>query len=493
MWQNLKQLQEIDSTLPLDPSDVKRAMLLAEKSHTLFNLGNLPVLYNEDLRIGQQDCREFFYCINENRESWPDVFNFFKVSTLSETECCNCGNISRQEVSANERTLISLPCPTSTVNMKDYLEGQLNGFELVENWRDENGCGEIVNGRSKTKISNINETDYVVFMLERLLEFDGQLQIMKTKVIVNPQEKVNLIDIDGRTGKFLPLAIIHHSGGIIEQTTYGHYQADVINRVTQTWFRTSDNDQPKELDSSQLTKSGYIFLYKKIKERDIKEDDEGIPCINLDGGASIESSIDDEVDELGHIIRLLDEMNLDLVFHDFEELKIWKISWLHKFVFEDKRVKSTVSRLGRKMLFYSSRVNLEIVYLLTDLLFQCPETYIVSLVYNLIDENILDGLRLLLSTTCFLTIRSVLIFGYKIALHTQNDFSRILLSIKLKDKIEWLAEQRIPMNYLSNPSISNEDKVIEERLKPKNASSSIKETHDLAKKVLEIITKQNGD
>ena len=111
----------------------------------------------------------------------------------------------------------------------------------------------------------------------------------------------------------------------------------------------------------------------------------------------------------------------------------------------------------------------------------------------MIDENILDGLRLLLSTTCFLTIRSVLIFGYKIALHTKDDFSRILLSIKLKDKIEWLAEQRIPMNYLSNPSISNEDKVIEERLKPKNASSSIEETHDLAKKVLEIITKQNGD
>merc|ERR1711867_146066 len=232
MWQNLIQLQGIDTTLPLDPSGVKRVMLLTEKSHTLFNLGNLPVLYNEDLRIGQQDCREFFYCINENRESWPDVFNLFKVSTLSETECCNCGNISRQEVSANERTLISLPCPTSTVNMKDYLECQLNGFQLVENWRDENGCGEIVNGRSKTQISNISETDYVVFMLERLLEFDGQLQIMKTKVIVNPQEKVNLIDIDGRTGKFLPLAIIHHSGGIIEQTTYGHYQADVINKVT---------------------------------------------------------------------------------------------------------------------------------------------------------------------------------------------------------------------------------------------------------------------
>merc|ERR1711867_42284 len=102
-----------------------------------------------------------------------------------------------------------------------------------------------------------------------------QLHIMNTKVHVNPDEEVNLIDVGGKIGKFLPLAIIYHSGGVLEQTTYGHYQADVINKVTRTWFRTSDNDQPKELNASGLTKKGYIFLYKKVPEMD--EDNERIP------------------------------------------------------------------------------------------------------------------------------------------------------------------------------------------------------------------------
>ena len=227
------------------------------------------------MRIGQQDCREFFYCINQNREIWADVFNLFKVRTLSETECSSCGNISKQEVSANERTIISLQCPTTPVNMKDYLEDQFTGFLEVENWRDEKGCGKKVIGRSRTKIFNINETNYIVFILERLLQVDDQLHIMNTKVHVNPDEEVNLIDVGGKIGKFLPLAIIHHSGGVLEQTTYGHYQADVINKVTRTWFRTSDNDQPKELNASGLTKKGYIFLYKKVPEMD--EDSERIP------------------------------------------------------------------------------------------------------------------------------------------------------------------------------------------------------------------------
>ena len=39
--------------------------------------------------------------------------------------------------------------------------------------------------------------------------------------------------------------------------------ADVKNKDTQKWFRTSDSDPPKDLTQSGLTKNGYIFLYKK--------------------------------------------------------------------------------------------------------------------------------------------------------------------------------------------------------------------------------------
>ena len=170
-WQNLICLQEKGASVALDPTDIKQTIILTERArilrknvlptHTLFDIGNLPLLYNEGLRtqrIGQQDCRDFFFCINENREAWPDVFNLFKVKTLSETECCRCGYVSRQEINANEMTVITLTCPLTEVNMKNFLEYQLNGSHEVENWRDEDGCGNIVNGMSRTRISDIDES-----------------------------------------------------------------------------------------------------------------------------------------------------------------------------------------------------------------------------------------------------------------------------------------------------------------------------------------------
>ena len=94
-------------------------------------------------------------------------------------------------------------------------------------------------------------------MLDRLQAFDDQLHIVNTKVNVHPEEEVNIIDKDKKVGKFLPIAIIHHSGSIIGQTTRGHYQADVRNKETGCWFRTSDNDPPKKLNANGLTKKGY--------------------------------------------------------------------------------------------------------------------------------------------------------------------------------------------------------------------------------------------
>ena len=125
-----------------------------------------------------------------------------------------------------------------------------------------------MNGRKRTKILNINDTEYIIFMLDRLQAFDGQLHIVNTKVNIDPEEEIDLIDVDKRVGKFLPLSIIHHSGSIIEQTIRGHYQTDVRNKETGTWFRTSDNDKPKKLNSNGLTKKGYIYLFKKILQKE---------------------------------------------------------------------------------------------------------------------------------------------------------------------------------------------------------------------------------
>ena len=349
LWENLVWLQGKHSSVALDPTDIKNAIILTERermvrenigpANALFDLGNLPILYNEDFQtegIGQQDCRDFFICIDENREAWPDVFNLFKVKTQSETECCSCGHISRQEVGVNDRTLIFLTCPTVQVNIKDYLENQLNGSQVRDGWRDEDGCGNVVTGKSRTRISKLEETDYIIIMLERLIRVENQLHIVDTKVDVNPEEEIHLIDMEGKVGKFLPLTIIHHSGGVVEQTTQGHYRADVENKETGKWFRTSDNEPPRELPASSLTKMGYIFLLKKS------------------GNLSTEDNVQDKDQEKNEsipfyeILKLLDEMDLDLVFHDFKKLASLEAQWIVRILDNMLGVDKFIDKLGKR-------------------------------------------------------------------------------------------------------------------------------------------------
>ena len=69
------------------------------------------------------------------------------------------------------------------------IEEKMNGFELRENWRDESGCNSVTTGRNKTKITDMSCTNYVVFIVERLIDIDNHLLIMDTKIRSNMQQK----------------------------------------------------------------------------------------------------------------------------------------------------------------------------------------------------------------------------------------------------------------------------------------------------------------
>ena len=49
--------------------------------------------------MGQQDCKDFFICIIENREHWEDVFNLFKIRSANYTSCSLCNHVSEQDQS----------------------------------------------------------------------------------------------------------------------------------------------------------------------------------------------------------------------------------------------------------------------------------------------------------------------------------------------------------------------------------------------------------
>ena len=63
---------------------------------------------------------------------------------------------------------------------------------------------------------------------------------------------------------FSPIGVIEHQGSVVGTTVTGHYTADVFNHSTNQWYRTSDSSKPNMITKENLSKMGYIFLYKKV-------------------------------------------------------------------------------------------------------------------------------------------------------------------------------------------------------------------------------------
>ena len=46
----------------------------------------------------------------------------------------------------------------------------------------------------------------------------------------------------------------------------GHYTCDVKYAQSKTWYRTNDNRTPVQIDKKDVSKQGYVVLYKRIPE-----------------------------------------------------------------------------------------------------------------------------------------------------------------------------------------------------------------------------------
>ena len=237
----------------------------------LFDLGSVEVFEQHNLvmdssgikKMGQQDCKDFFICLSENRHHWTDVYSLFMVNSISFTTCSSCNHVSTQDHNLPERTFFLFECPITNVTMSSFIEGKMNTYEEIKNWRDEDGCKQKSAGRNSTRIQDINKTENLIFILSRLIRIDGNLEIIDKKVPLGGNISIN--DVNGQSSLFMPIAIIHHSGEVIDNTTRGHYQADVLDKFSNHWIRTSDDAKPERITRRNITDQGYIYLYKKIK------------------------------------------------------------------------------------------------------------------------------------------------------------------------------------------------------------------------------------
>ena len=215
---------------------------------------------NQMLQIGQQDAKDFFICLMQNQIHWPDVFDTFKVRMRTISECRRCRHRSAQ-ANINEFMFLEFDCPESGSMMSNYMKKRMEHPEIIPEWRDEEGCGQLGEAQVYRKIDNIEETEFIIIVIRRLVDYGNGPVILKNRVLVD--DEVQLTDLENRSSKFKPLAVIFHIGNVQGKETSGHYKADVRN-LDGNWYRTSDNTMPQKIQENEVSDKGYIFLYKKV-------------------------------------------------------------------------------------------------------------------------------------------------------------------------------------------------------------------------------------
>ena len=259
---------------PLDPTSIRDLLYTAEQqrivlknippANRLFHYFGTESYSVEELEIersarGQQDCKDFFICIEENRSYWPDVYGLLEFSLKYSTLCTSCQQVSESADSATTQSILILQCPLDDVILSEYVFESLSMPITVNEWRHENGCNMVTNGLNFKKLANVQAMRYLVVVVERLTLIDDQLTISPTRI--TPIGNVNLSDANGSNASFEPIGIIHHTGRVTSaQDTRGHYMADVLLKSGK-WIRTSDDAKPMHI--KEPTSNGYIFVFKK--------------------------------------------------------------------------------------------------------------------------------------------------------------------------------------------------------------------------------------
>ena len=135
LGQELLRLYSISEKEPLDPSHIKEIMIATEDTRIATRLSEISYqVINKsllerrsaqirdmrlDLGNGQQCVRDFFICMNENLESWPDVFSAFSFRLKNISECSACHKRNQYETN---QLYLEIDVPPHNSVLKDFVE-----------------------------------------------------------------------------------------------------------------------------------------------------------------------------------------------------------------------------------------------------------------------------------------------------------------------------------------------------------------------------------
>ena len=233
----------------------------------------------------QQDAKEVFITIEENKEDLQELFSLFKYTPDVFTKCRECGYVSRSTNPQDRKCITFLDPPEDPqMTMADYVAHSLSKpivrcvfvfltsicpskfiypFKRFGWICEDNKRHNKLGGDNYQQLRDISEVRFLVFVIERLKHNQyGKLDINYFDIEVGGN--VEVTDSMGGSGVLEPIAVIHWDGIVLPSgvETEGHYMADLLDPLTRRWYYTSDFQRPQPVDKP--SSRGSIFIYKKL-------------------------------------------------------------------------------------------------------------------------------------------------------------------------------------------------------------------------------------
>ena len=178
----------------LDPSRLKELIISSEDTRIATRLSEISYqvinqsLMEEqsaqvrnmrlDMDNGQQCVRDFFICINQNLESWPDVFSTFSFITKNTSECSICHKRNAYETN---QIYIELDVPPNNSILKDYVEDYFNNRSNFLSYCD-GDCQKLSDKITWTSLIRSDEAKFLIVILSRGIQTMDGFTFVKNKI-----------------------------------------------------------------------------------------------------------------------------------------------------------------------------------------------------------------------------------------------------------------------------------------------------------------------
>ena len=148
----------------------------------LENLNSLHL----NLSTGQQCVRDFFVCLKENLENWPDVYEKFQFTSVNTTTCLKCKHKNSSE---QNPIYLEMDVPPNGSKLSNFVEECMTESLIVE-YHCQDGCNAYFQAENRRQLKSVNETQFLIVLLRRSIMTEIGPNIVKNKVSATHDLKI---------------------------------------------------------------------------------------------------------------------------------------------------------------------------------------------------------------------------------------------------------------------------------------------------------------